>query len=157
MKKYLKYIGLFATCVCGVTLAFAAEELIAPTRTLERRVQLPGRLSVVSEPPELEVFLDGSPIGKTPIWFQEVKAGSHSLRIGKEETDLVVDTGEKVTISFFKGAFIDISKKMEAAEEPRPAPEKPREEREVKKPRREEDREDIIRFEHFLNRNFDFF
>ena len=156
MEKYLKYIGLFATCVCGVTLAFAAEELIAPTRSLEGRVQLPGTLSVVSEPPELEVFLNGSPIGKTPIWLQEIKAGSHTLRIGKEETDLVVDTGEKVTISFFKGAFIDISKKMEAVEEPRPAPEKAPE-REVKRPRRDEEREDIIRFEHFINRNFDFF
>jgi len=156
MKKYLKYIGLLAICVVGVTLAFAAEELIAPTRTLEGRVQLPGRLSVVSEPPELEVFLDGSPIGKTPIWLQEIKAGSHTLRIGKEETDLVVDSGERITISFFIGAFIDISKKMEAVEEPRPAPEKAPE-REVKRPRREEEREDIIRFEHFINRNFDFF
>ena len=69
---------------------------------------------------------------------------------------MVVDTGERVTISFFKGSFIDISKKMEAVEEPRPAPEKAPE-REVKRPRREEEREDIIRFEHFINRNFDFF
>ena len=82
MRKYLKYIGLLAICTFGVTLAFAAEELIAPTRTLEGRVQFPGRLSVVSEPPELEVFLDGSSIGKTPIWLKEVKVGSHALRIG---------------------------------------------------------------------------
>jgi len=156
MKEYPKYVGLSAILVFGVTVAFAAEDLIAPTRTLEGRVQFPGRLSVVSEPPELEVFLDGSSIGKTPIWLKEVKAGSHALRIGKEATDLVVDTGDKVTISFFKGAFIDISKKMEAVEEPRPAPEKAPE-REVKRPRRDEEREDIIRFEHFINRNFDFF
>ena len=156
MKTYLKSMGPLVILVFGVTLAFAAEELIAPTRTLEGRVQFPGRLSVVSEPPELEVFLDGSSIGKTPIWLKEVKAGSHALRIDKEETDLVVDTGERVTISFFKGAFIDISKKMEAVEEPRPAAEMPRE-GEVKRPRREEEREDIIRFQQFLNRNFDFF
>jgi hypothetical protein len=120
-------------------------------------VELPGRLTVVSEPPELEVFLDGSAIGRTPIWLREVKPGAHTLRIGQEKTEVHVQPGKKMALSFFKDSFIDITKEEEAVEAPVPEVKKPREKEGVARPPRPEEREDIIRFEQFINRIFDFF
>ena len=159
MSKYLKEISLLTVLalVLGLTFTFAAEELIPPTRTLEGRVELPGSLTVVSEPPDLEVSLDGSSIGRTPVWFKEVKPGPHTVRIGQEKTEVHVQPGKKMALSFFKDSFIDITKEEAVVEAPVPEVEKPREKERAVRPPRPEEREDIIRFEQFINRNFDFF
>lgn len=159
MSKYLKEISLLTVLalVLGVTFSFAAEELIPPTRTLEGAVELPGKLTVVSEPPDLEVSLDGSSIGRTPVWLKEVKPGPHTVRIGQEKTEVHVQPGKKMALSFFKDSFIDITKEEAAVEAPVPEVKKPREKEGAARPRTPEEREDIIRFEQFINRNFDFF
>jgi len=159
MSKYLKEISLLTVLalVLGPTFTCAAEELIPPTRTLEGRVELPGSLTVVSEPPDLEVSLDGSSIGRTPVWFKEVKPGPHTVRIGQEKTEVHVQPGKKMALSFFKDSFIDITKEEAVVEAPVPEVEKPREKEGAARPPRPEEREDIIRFEQFINRNFDFF
>ena len=159
MSKYLKEISLLTVLalVLGLTFTFAAEELIPPTRTLEGRVELPGSLTVVSEPPDLEVSLDGSSIGRTPVWFKEVKPGPHTVRIGQEKTEVHVQPGKKMALSFFKDSFIDITKEEGVVEAPVPEVEKLREKEGAVRPPRPEEREDIIRFEQFINRNFDFF
>ena len=161
MSKYLKEISLLTVLalVLGLTFTFAAEELIPPTRTLEGRVELPGSLTVVSEPPGLEVSLDGSSIGRTPVWLKEVKPGPHTVRIGREKTEVHVQPGKKMALSFFKDSFIfiDITKEEVVVEAPVPEAKKPREKEGAVRPPRPEEREDIIRFEQFINRNFDFF
>src|SRR3970040_835754 len=130
MSKYLKEISLFTVValVLGLTFTFAAEELIPPTRTLEGRVELPGSLTVVSETPDLEVFLDWSSIGQKTVWFKEVKSGPHTVRIGQEKTEVHVQPGKKMALSFFKDSFIDITEEEGGGEEPGPEVEKPREE-----------------------------
>jgi len=159
MNRYLKEIcvSIVFALVLGATFTFAAEELIPPTRTLEGRVELPGSLTVVSEPPGLEVSLDGSSIGRTPVWLKEVKPGPHTVRIGQEKTEVHVQPGKKMALSFFKDSFIDITKEEGVVEAPVPEVEKPREKEGAVRPPRPEEREDIIRFEQFINRNFDFF
>ncbi|MGH7252951.1 MAG: PEGA domain-containing protein [Nitrospiraceae bacterium] len=159
MNRYLKEIcvSIVFALVLGVTFTFAAEELIPPTRTLEGRVELPGSLTVVSEPPDLDVSLDGSSIGRTPVWFKEVKPGPHTVRIGQEKTEVHVQPGKKMALSFFKDSFIDITKEEAVVEAPVPEVKKPGEKEGAARPPRPEEREDIIRFEQFINRNFDFF
>lgn len=161
MNRYRKEIcvSIVFALLLGPTFTFAAEELIPPTRTLEGRVELPGTLTVVSEPPDLEVSLDGSLIGRTPVWLKEVKPGPHTVRIGQEKTEVHVQPGKKMGLSFFKDSFIliDIMKEEAAVEAPAPEVKKPGEKEEAARPPRPEEREDIIRFEQFINRNFDFF
>jgi len=77
---------------------------------------------VVSEPPGLGVFFDGSEIGQTPIWMKEVKPGSHELWVRRSETDVYVETGKTLTLSFFKGSFIVVPKEEEARKELTPEP-----------------------------------
>ena len=161
MNRYLKEIcvSIVFALLLGPTFTFAAEELIPPTRTLEGRVELPGTLTVVSEPPDLEVSLDGSSLGRTPVWFKEVKPGPHTVRIGREKTEVHVQPGKKMGLSFFKDSFIfiDLTKEEAVVEAPVPEVKRPGEKEEAARPLRPEEREDIIRFEQFINRNFDFF
>ena len=58
-----------------------SSELIKPTRALDSTGEKLGKLSVFSEPPGLEVALEGTLIGKTPIFVDEVKPGSHRLKV----------------------------------------------------------------------------
>ena len=115
--------AVFVLCL-GMPLGLAGEDLIAPTRTLEGREELPGRLTVVSEPPGLKVFLDGAEIGETPVWLNEVKPGSHTLRVRRSETEVFVEPGKTVTLSYFKRSFIDVPEEKEAAKKPTPESEK---------------------------------
>jgi hypothetical protein len=63
-------------------------ELIEPSRTLQDKQKPMGRLSVFSEPPELDVFLDGNKIGKTPLISNAVMPGTRVLRIKDTEKKL---------------------------------------------------------------------
>ncbi len=153
MRTPFKTISLSALLVLffAVSISFGGEDLIAPTRTLEGREELPGRLTVVSEPPGLKVFLDGAEIGETPVWLNEVKPGSHTLRVKRSETEVFVEPGKTVTLSYFKGSFIDVPEKKEVAREPAPEPEKVTERRKVTKPPEEEKPQDLTRWDRFLN------
>ncbi len=121
-RTFLGKISLSALLVVlvGVSSTLAGEDLIPPTRSLEGPVILPGKLTVVSEPPELKVFLDGSEIGQTPIWLKEVKPGLHMLRVRESETEVFVDPDKTVTLSFFKGSFVDVSSEQEKQLVPQP-------------------------------------
>ncbi len=155
MTTFLKRIILLALLVLffGVPKSLAAEDLIAPTRSLEGPREPVGRLTVVSEPPGLGVFLDGSEIGQTPVWMKQVKRGPHKLRVRRSETDVYVKTGKMLTLSFFKGSFIVVPNKKEALEKPRLEPEKPAEGRKRMKPRDEGGKmKDLTPWERFLNR-----
>ena len=68
----LLFLGIFLSLLFVVVTVAESGELIKPTRTLQSSEKIPGRLSVFSEPPGLDVFLDQSNIGKTPILSMEV-------------------------------------------------------------------------------------
>jgi hypothetical protein len=132
MKAFLKSIHhfvFFLTFLLGFQGASLGGELIEPTRSLKDAEDLPGRLTVLSEPPGLEVALDGTIIGKTPFWMEEVKPGAHSLRIKGKETEIYVNPGKTLKISLFKGSFIivpeqekEVKKRRESTEEDKTEP-----------------------------------
>ena len=97
-------------------------ELIEPSRTLEGQ-QKPigiGRLSVFSEPPELDVLLDSIGIGKTPIISKEVKSGVHILRVKDTEKEITILSGKSLQLSLFKDSLIEIpAKKAEPPTQPK--------------------------------------
>ena len=75
-----------------------------------------GRLSVFSEPPELDVLLDSVEIGKTPIISEEVTSGVHILRVKDTEKEITILSGKSLQLSLFKDSLIEIpEKKAEAS------------------------------------------
>ncbi|MCW9017554.1 MAG: PEGA domain-containing protein [Kangiellaceae bacterium] len=108
MRIFLKLfiIGLFLVFV--VAAIAVGGELIQPTRTLQSSEISSGSLTVFIEPPGLEVFLDQSNIGKTPIHAVEVTPGTHSLRIKDTENEIHVRSGKSLRLSWFKGTFIEV-------------------------------------------------
>jgi hypothetical protein len=155
MTAFLKRISFSALVVvsCGASVGLSSEHLIEPTRSLEGpRIPL-GRLTVVSEPPDLEVFLDDSQIGQSPVWLKEVKAGAHKVRVQDSEWEVYVEPGKTLILSFFKGAFIHVSPEKETAERLGPEAEKPTEGRKRMEPREKENElKDLTPWERFLNR-----
>jgi hypothetical protein len=109
LRKVLIGIVFFAHCLLlllSATPISLGEELIPPSRTLQDVKEAYGKLTVASEPSGLEVFLDGSKIGLTPVWLKQVKPGPHKLRVRQAETDIFVKSGKILQISLFKGSFV---------------------------------------------------
>ena len=95
-------------------------ELIEPSRTLEGQQKPMGQLSVFSEPPELNVFLDGVEIGKTPVISKEVMPGVHRLQVKDTEKEIMILSGKSLQLSLFKDSLIKIpEKKAEAPAQPK--------------------------------------
>jgi hypothetical protein len=86
--------------------------LVEPTHSMEGKEEKPGELAVFSEPPNLEVMLDGEKIGETPVAV-EVKPGEHTLSIEKAEKTVNILPGESLRLSLFKGEFIEIPEEEE--------------------------------------------
>lgn len=108
------FIFLFVPATYGV-----GGELIQPTRTLRSAEKLSGELSVFSEPSGLDVFLNHSKIGKSPILSMKVTPGTYSLRVGDSKTQIDVMPGKPLRISLFKGSFIRLKEqKKEAVQKP---------------------------------------
>ncbi len=108
MKKAIKItiILVFGLAfLLGYSSAWSSE-LIKPTRTLDSAGEKPGKLSVFSEPPGLEVALEGTIIGNTPLFFDDVKPGSQRLRVKNSETDITIEPGKTLQISLYKGKFV---------------------------------------------------
>ena len=95
-------------------------ELIEPTRTLKSQEEPVGKLTVLSEPPELDVVLDGAEIGKTPVISMEVRAGDHELRIKDTKKEISILPGKSLQLSLYKGSLIEIpDKSLESAKQPK--------------------------------------
>jgi hypothetical protein len=115
--------------VCALCLAFAAglaAQLIEPTRSLEGASVNAGTLMISSEPPGLEVQVDGRGIGKTPIFSSRFPSGVHVLRIENSEIEIHLAAGRTTAISWFKGTFIELPSRVKPAaetlqESPQPA------------------------------------
>ena len=104
----LFFLGLFLAFGFVVVTSVISGELIKPTRTLQSSETTPGTLSVFSEPPGLDVLLNQSNIGKTPILSMEVAPGTHTLKVEDSETEISVIPGKPLRLSLFKGKFIEI-------------------------------------------------
>ena len=108
MKKAIK-IAIVLVFGLAFLLGYSAawsSELIKPTRTLDSAGEKPGKLSVFSEPPGLEVALEGEIIGNTPVFIDEMKPGSRRLRVKNSETDITVEPGKTLQISLYKDKFV---------------------------------------------------
>jgi hypothetical protein len=89
IKLNLMFFFVFVTVFLMIQSLSVFAELIEPSRMLEGRQKPMGRLSVFSEPPELDVFLDDINIGKTPVISKEIAPGTHLLRIKETEKECV--------------------------------------------------------------------
>jgi hypothetical protein len=106
IKPFFALLALSAACT--LFSAGLHAQLIEPTRSLEGVQDGEGILNVLSEPPGLDVQLDGQLIGKTPIFTVKLPAGGHTLRIRDAVTEIQIAAGKKVSMSWFKGAFIEV-------------------------------------------------
>jgi len=110
MKCILKFkrllnAGFLLLLITDLSLA---SDLIEPTRTLSSTGKSVGKLTVSSEPPRLEVKMDGTAIGETPVVLQEVEPGIHVIHVKDSEIEIYVKPGKSSKVSWFKGAFIEI-------------------------------------------------
>jgi len=111
----LSFLGLFLVFLFVAVTSVISGELIKPTRTLQSSENSPGILSVFSEPPGLDVYLDKLNIGKTPILSMEVTPGTHSLKVEGSETEISVLPGKPLRLSLFKGKFIEVKEQDKEA------------------------------------------
>jgi hypothetical protein len=129
-EKQPFFILLALSAVCTLFTAGLHAQLIEPTRRLQDASGGAGILNVLSEPPGIEVQVDGRLIGKTPIFSARFPSGVHVLRIKDSETDIHIVAGKTTAISWFKGSFIEIPETVkpaaEIAREPQPAPAEPK-------------------------------
>jgi hypothetical protein len=129
----LFFLSVFLVFLFVAVTFSTSGELIEPTRTLESLENEIGKISVFSEPPGLDVFLNNSKIGKTPIISMEVETGTHRLKIEDSEKEIYVESGKSLQLSLYKGAFIEIKEK----ETPQKQEETATEKREAAKPAEE--------------------
>ena len=113
-------------------LSFASD-LIEPTRTLSGMGHSVGKLSVFSEPPRLDVKVNGTLIGETPVVSQAVEPGIHVIQVQDSEIEIYVKPGKSIKLSWFKGDFIEIpaevkegQKKQDREKKEVPRKEKPK-------------------------------
>ena len=119
MKKMFKIMAILTGFFTIIVLNFSAlqAELIEPTQSLKATAEDPGQLTVFSEPPGLNIKLDGKSIGQTPMRINMVDPGTHQLQVGESVTEIYVEPGQPFHISLFQKKFIkfQIAKKKEAS------------------------------------------
>jgi hypothetical protein len=146
-------IALIVLLISALSSFCLASELIEPTRTLKGGTEERGRLIVFSEPPQLEVFLDGKSVGLTPLWLTQVKAGWHTVRIEEKETRFYLGHEKALEVGLFKGSFITLPEKKEEHK----APQAVKQQAEIappKAPQPSEEaqrKEELTRWELFVN------
>ena len=151
-SKLMNVYTFFAIILLGAAALSYGGELIEPTRTLQDAGERWGKLVVFSEPPEFNVFLDGSKVGQTPVWLERVKEGTHKLQIKDLEEEIYVKEGRRLMVGLFNGRFItrrEEEKKegMQAA----PAKKEPAPTLEEEAPSEKEKETDLSRWEKFVN------
>jgi hypothetical protein len=108
MKKIYK-LTVFLTgffIIIGFNFSALQAGLIEPTRSLKATAEDPGQLTVFSEPPGLNIKLDGKFVGQTPMRINMVNPGTHQLQVGESVTEIYVEPGQPFHISLFKNKFI---------------------------------------------------
>ncbi len=133
--KTLLNAGFLLLLITDLSLA---SDLIEPSRTLSSTGKSVGKLTVSSEPPGLDVKMDGTVIGETPVVLQEVAPGIHVIRVKESKIEIYVKPGKSIKLSWFKGAFIEIPVEVkeghtQQSEEKKEVPRKEKSEKFVKK------------------------
>ena len=121
MKIFYRHIflGFCLIFLSGVVTLAESGDMIQPTRTLQSPEKMTGKISVFSEPPGLDVFLNHSKIGKTPVIAMEVKVGMYSLEVHNAKTQIYVMPGKSIRLSLFKNKFINVKEpKKEKIQKP---------------------------------------
>jgi hypothetical protein len=160
MKSLLKSKRVLwaAALLFMITDLAMASDLIDPTRTLYGAVNATGSLTVLSEPPGLEVALNGTHLGKTPLFLDRVKPGIHTLWVKDSETTIDIKPDAILRISLFKGRFINIpAAKTEAVKTPTIRQEKVNKSRSPQPPSREAGENDLTPWERFVNGSSKYF
>jgi hypothetical protein len=111
LSKIVIFFLVGSVFLLGYSVAWSSE-LIEPTRTLESTGEKLGKFTVSSGPPRLDVKMDGTVIGETPVVLQEVEPGIHIIRIKDSETEIFIAPGKSIQLSWFKGAFIEIPEEV---------------------------------------------
>ncbi len=76
---------LALSAVCALFTVGLHAQLIEPTRSLQDASEGAGILNVLSEPPGIEVQVDGRLIGKTAVFSARFPAGVHVVSIRESE------------------------------------------------------------------------
>ena len=154
MKRILnlgKVIALFFSILLSTLSVCSGGELIEPTRTLQEAGKTWGGLTIFSEPPQLDVYLDGEKVGQTPLWLRKVETGLHRIKIGPAETSVRIEKDKKLKLGLLKGSFVISS---EPAKET-PKVSQPSEQQAVAPPQsqagEDERTEDLTLWEKFIN------
>ena len=138
IKLNLMFFFVFVYVFLMIQSLSVFAELIEPSRTLEGQQKPMGRLSVFSEPPELDVLLDSVEIGKTPVISKEVTSGVHILRVKDTEKEITILSGKSLQLSLFKDSLIKIpEKKAKAPTQPKLEQKMASEEKKPDEPTRE--------------------
>ena len=120
IKLNLMFFFVFVFVFLMIQSLSVFAELIEPSRMLMDQQKPVGRLSVFSEPPELDVLLDSVEIGKTPVISKEVTSGVHILRVKDTEKEITILSGKSLQLSLFKDSLIEIpEEKAEAPIQPK--------------------------------------
>ena len=98
-----------------------------------------------SETPDLDVYLDDSKIGKTPVISKEVTSGVHILRVKDTEKEITVLSGKSLQLGLFKGSLIVIPERKAEA----PTPPKLEEKRVIEEKKPEEPEKDKLLYDSF--------
>jgi hypothetical protein len=99
-----------------ISLFHVHAQKIEPTRTLRESVKEMGTLTVSSEPPGLNVILDGTSLGNTPVTVEEIEPGSHVLHVRDADTEILILPGRSVLLSYYKGDFIEVLEEKKGTE-----------------------------------------
>ena len=145
-------IAGFFLCVLVLTLSVCfAGDPIEPTRTLQEAGKTWGGLTIFSEPPQLDVYLDGEKVGQTPLWLRKVETGLHTIKIGHAQTSVRIETDKRLKVGLLNGSFVISSEP--AKETPRVS--QPSEQQAVAPPQsqagEDERTEDLTLWEKFVN------
>ena len=88
--------------IAGGYVDWQGEIVVLPKMSQSFNIPLimkPGSMTVSSEPPEAEVYMDNNLVGKTPLTLREVAEGEHDLRIVKETYQ---EWSQKVVVRSFR-------------------------------------------------------
>ncbi|MCH7528161.1 MAG: PEGA domain-containing protein [Candidatus Marinimicrobia bacterium] len=88
--------------IAGGYVDWQGEIVVLPKMSQSFNIPLimkPGSMTVSSEPPDAEVYMDNNLVGKTPLTLREVAEGEHDLRIVKETYQ---EWSQKVVVRSFR-------------------------------------------------------
>ena len=152
--KLVVFVAFFLSVLSFSFSLCPGGELIPPTRTLSDTGKPPGKLTVSSDPPGLAVLLDGTLIGKTPVWLSDLKPGLHTLRVNHSETEIYVQQNRTLHLTLFRGTLISFLKEIrERPTRPDAVKDQLIETRTAMEPHKEHKQGDLTPWERFINRS----